>query len=68
MSWIFAGGTAWWSGSFLGYPSGSSVTPPTYTPSYQFNDTGGTGGGDRNSMYLPTLYAATIPAPSYVGY
>jgi hypothetical protein len=24
----------------------------TYTPALKFNDTGGAGGGDRNSMYL----------------
>lgn len=31
---------------------GSGVTPPTFTPSLAFNDTGGSGGGDRNSMYI----------------
>lgn len=28
MSYITAGGTAGWSGSFIGVPSGGSITPP----------------------------------------
>ena len=50
-------------GNFIGCPSligntagtSSSGPPPTYTPALQFNDTGGSGGGDRNSMYLPIV-------------
>ena len=56
MSYIKAGGTIVGGPSLIGLTSGGSSPPPTYTPAYQFNDTGGSGGGDRNSMYLPTLY------------
>ena len=43
----------------------STGSGPAYTQAYKFNDTGGSGGGDRNSMYLPTMYAPTIPWSSY---
>jgi hypothetical protein len=33
--------------------SGSSGGGGAFTPAMKFNDVGGSGGGDRNSMYAP---------------
>jgi hypothetical protein len=34
---------------------GQGGSGPSFTPALKFNDTGGAGGGDRNSMYLPLI-------------
>ena len=56
MSTIKAGGNFVSFPSLIGVTSGTSTPPPPFLPSYQFNDVGGSGGGDRNSFYIPTLY------------